>query len=132
MNASKLVPLCVATLFIVAAAAQGGGPCNRLECRDVVAARGSTLHEIRAMDDRLNALAATLTAAPRDRSAAATALLVDELVIQARAIQDRVTSLHAMTMRHAAAHLAANGDAQAIAACPAMDPSTAVRQERAP
>lgn len=85
-------------------------------CQAMMAAHEKMMTDQKAADQRLDALVATMNAAPGTRKTAATAAVVTEMVTQNRAMRAGMMKMHQDMGSHTAEHMQAGKDSMAM--CP--------------
>jgi septal ring factor EnvC (AmiA/AmiB activator) len=88
------------------------------KCQAMMADHEKMMAELKAADERLDALVAKMNAAPATGKAEATAAVVNEMVTQRRTMRDGMMKMEHGTMGHMMEHMQAGKDGMAM--CPMM------------
>ena len=102
----------------IAKAAPDSGMTAR--CQAMMADREKMMAEMKAADERLEALVARMNAASGMEKADATATVVNEMVTQRRTMRDGMMKMQSGMMAHMMEHMQAGMDSMAM--CPMMKP----------
>lgn len=108
------------------AAAKAKSPVDMsAKCKAMMADHEKMMADMKAADERLDALVATMNAAPVTEKADATAAVVSEMVAQRRAMRDGMMKMQHEMMAHMTEHMQAGKDSMAM--CPMMKPMGAMK-----
>jgi hypothetical protein len=88
------------------------------KCQAMMADKEKMMTEMKAADQRLEALVSTMNAASGMEKAAATAAVVNEMVTQRRTMRDGMMKMQHEMMAHMMEHMQAGKDSMAM--CPMM------------
>ena len=88
------------------------------KCEAMMAEKQTMMTEMKAADQRLDALVVTMNAASGPAKADATAAVVSEMATQRRTMRDGMMKMHEDMMAHMMEHMQAGKDSMAM--CPMM------------
>jgi hypothetical protein len=88
------------------------------KCQAMMAEKDKMMADMKAADQRLDGLVATMNTASGPEKPAATAAVVTEMVTQDRAMRDGMMKMHEDMMGHMMEHMQAGKDS--MAGCPMM------------
>jgi hypothetical protein len=127
-------PLVVAGILAMAFGAMAGGVMAQapagapgkpmMDCKAMMAHHEAMKAEMASMDARLDALVAAMNAAGGDKKADATAAVVNELVVQRKAMRDHMMAMGPRMMRHMMQHgRPGMMEGKGMSECPMMQPA---------
>jgi predicted transcriptional regulator len=88
------------------------------KCKDMVAHHEKMMADMKAADQRLDELVATMKQASGQTKVDAVAAVVTEMVAQRKTMNERMMQMHQQTMGHMGEHMQAG--AKSMAMCPMM------------